>query len=98
MSDLIKDISDKSGVTIFRANIVYRAIFKILKYKLEIGEIIKLPGIGKIEIVNMKAQKRYDPVNNKYMIIRNGRRLKFSASRTFKASINEDMITEYIDK
>lgn len=96
MSELVEKVAEESKITDFRAMIVMRCLVDIIKESLNRGEEVKIQGIGTFEIVKQKNMKKYDSINDRPMIIKNNKRIKFSPSRKWKDEINEGREVVYL--
>lgn len=87
-AELIKKLSEATGITQTDCKNFTVALADIVMARLNVGEEITLPGIGKLKIQNVAARTGRNPSTGEAVEISAKRRIKFSVSKNLKDYVN----------
>lgn len=77
------------STTKLTANLLVNAVLDAIKERLVTGEVVSLPGIGKLQVIETKERKGRNPSNGKSLVIPPKKKLRFSAYTSVKKELND---------
>jgi predicted histone-like DNA-binding protein len=85
--DIIKQVSDISGLTQGDSSKVIKALIKVIQITLKNGEIISLSGLGSFRAKPRKARQGRNPKTGKIVPIKAGKKVSFKPTTTLRKII-----------
>jgi DNA-binding protein HU-beta len=86
-ADLVKLVSEKTGVTKKVAEQAQKAVIEIFSSTLEKGESISLVGFGTFKVVERAAREGRNPSTGKKIKIPASKTVKFTPSKSLKERV-----------
>lgn len=87
-SEIIKNLSETSGVSSKEAKVVLDAFCKLIKESLNKGESVRLNGFGKFEIKARKERFGVNPSTKEKIVIPAGNVATFKAGKELLDAVN----------
>ena len=85
--DLVKLVSEKTGITKKAAKQAQKSVIEVLSSTLEKGESISLVGFGSFKVVERAAREGRNPSTGKKIQIPASKTVKFTPSKVLKERI-----------
>jgi DNA-binding protein HU-beta len=82
--ELLKAISEKTGITQKEVDAVLDAFVEVTKEALKKEDYVALPDFGKFEVVERAARNGVNPQTKEQIVIPAHKAVKFKASKTLK--------------
>ena len=89
---LIKEVAQKSGITVEEAKEIIDNMLDIIIDRLKYGEGVNFNGFGSFKINNSTPREVYIPGTNKKVLTKNSKRIRFVPSNVLKAVLNEGIL------
>ncbi|MDR0956536.1 MAG: HU family DNA-binding protein [Endomicrobium sp.] len=87
--DIIKQVSDISGLTQGDSNKVIKALIKAIQASLQNNEIISLSGLGSFRVKPRKARQGRNPKTGEIVPINAGKKVSFKPTTTLRKIIQQ---------
>ena len=85
--DLVKLVSEKTGITQKAAEQVQKAVIELFSSTLEKGEQISLVGFGSFKVVERAAREGRNPITGEKIQIPASNTVKFTPSKSLKERV-----------
>ena len=85
--DVVKQVSDASGLTQGDANLSIKALVKIIQNALKNGEVISLSGLGSFRTKPRKARQGRNPKTGEVIPVPEGKKVSFKPTTTLRKLI-----------
>jgi len=85
--DLVKLVSEKTGITQKAAEQVQKAVIELFSSTLEKGESISLVGFGSFKVVERAAREGRNPSTGEKIQISASKTVKFTLSKSLKERV-----------
>jgi len=85
--DVVKQVSDASGLTQGDANRSIKALVKIIQNALKNGEVISLSGLGSFRTKPRKARQGRNPKTGEVIPVPEGKKVSFKPTTTLRKLI-----------
>lgn len=87
--DVIKQISDVSGLTQADVNIAIKALVKVIQNNLKTGESVSLSGLGSFKSKDRKARQGRNPKTGAIVPVPAGKKVSFKPTTTLRKLIQK---------
>ncbi|MCL2390030.1 MAG: HU family DNA-binding protein [Endomicrobia bacterium] len=85
--DVVKLVSDVSGLTQGDSNKVIKALIKVIQDSLKNGEVISLSGLGSFRAKDRKARMGRNPKTSEIIPVPPGKKVSFKPTTTLRKII-----------
>jgi nucleoid DNA-binding protein len=86
-NEIIKYVSNMSGLTKSNSNKVIKSLIKVIQFSLKHGETISLSGLGSFKTKRCKAKKGRVIKTGEKILIPAGKKISFKPTKTLKKYI-----------
>ena len=91
-SDIISDVSEKTGLTKVETEVVFEGVIKSLVDALKKGERVDIRGFGSFFVKERKAREARNPSNNEIVKLNLRYIPSFKVSKLLKESVNNSIL------